>query len=42
MGMRMNFLCGDGYGITKPVPARPVAIPNLKCLMKIDEDPLED
>jgi len=26
----MNFLCGDGYGIVKPVPApprRPVAIP---------------
>jgi len=25
----MNFLCGNGYGITKPVPAppRPVAIP---------------
>jgi len=28
MGMRMNFLCGDGYVIAKPVPARPVAIPD--------------
>ena len=23
MGMGMNFLCGDGYGIAKPVPAPP-------------------
>jgi len=23
MGMWMKFWCGDGYGITKPVPAPP-------------------
>ena len=23
MGMRMNFFCGDGYGIAKLVPALP-------------------
>ena len=27
MGMRMNFFCGDGYGIAKPFPALPIVIP---------------
>jgi len=33
MGMGMNFLCGDGYGIAKPVPAPPRCHPswNIGC-----------
>jgi len=27
IGMMMNFLCGDEYGIAKPIPTPPVAIP---------------
>jgi len=27
IGMGMNFFYGDGYGIVKPVPAPPLAIP---------------
>ena len=34
MGMGMNFFCGDGYEITKPIPAppRPVVIPRVNSL----------
>ncbi|QCE12646.1 histone H3 [Vigna unguiculata] len=31
MGMRVNFFYGDGYGITKPVPAPPRCHPYSPC-----------
>jgi len=34
MGMGMNFFYKDGYGIVKPVPAPPVAIPSLTCTIQ--------
>jgi len=35
MGMRMNFFYGNGYGISKPVPPRPIAIPSLNIVISL-------